>query len=83
MSALEEELETIRRYGYAIAREELEEGYTAVGAVVHVPMVEPYAALSLGGPSARLEGEALEKLGTLVKTHADTVSKRLGFEESS
>ena len=83
MTALEEELETIRRYGYAIAREELEEGYTAVGAVVHVPMVEPYAAISLGGPSARLEGEALEKLGTLVKTHADTVSKRLGFEESS
>ena len=80
-TALEEALETIRRDGYAAAREELEEGYTAVGAVVHVPMVEPYAALSLGGPSTRLEGKALGKLGALVKTHADIVSKRLGFEE--
>lgn len=80
-TALEEALETIRRDGYAAAREELEEGYTAVGAVVHVPMVEPYAALSLRGPSTRLEGKALGKLGSLVKTHADIVSKRLGFEE--
>ena len=83
MTGLEEEFETIRRSGYAAARGELEEGYTAVGAVVHVPMVEPYAALSLGGPSARLEGEALFRLGALVKTHADAVSKRLGFEESN
>jgi len=77
---LEEALERARRQGYAVALEELEEGYAAAGAVIRIPMVEPYAALSLGGPSARLDPEALAKLGRLVKSRAEEVSSRLGFE---
>ena len=45
------------------AREELEEGYSAAGAVIRTPMLEPYAALSLSGPSARLHPDVLEELG--------------------
>ena len=62
------------------AREELEEGYSAAGAVIRTPMLEPYAALSHGGPSARLHPDVLEELGARVKSCADAVSARLGYE---
>ncbi len=77
---LDEALDEARALGYATAREELEEGYSAAGAVIRTPMLEPYAALSLGGPSARLNPDVLEELGTRVKSCADAVSARLGFE---
>ncbi len=77
---LEEALDEARSLGYATAREELEEGYSAAGAVIRTPMVEPYAALSLGGPSARLNPDVLNELGAVVKSCADAVSARLGYE---
>lgn len=77
---LRKELSDIRERGYATAIEEIEEGYSAVGAVVHTAMLEPYAALSLGGPSARLSAEVLGELGALVKSRADEISEHLGFE---
>jgi DNA-binding IclR family transcriptional regulator len=77
---LEAELSRVRHDGFATVSGELEEGYAAVGAVIRVPMSEPYATLSVGGPSARLESAALRELGTLVKARADEVSTRLGFE---
>lgn len=77
---LDEALAEARAIGYATAREELEEGYSAAGAVIKTPMLEPYAALSLGGPSARLNPDVLKELGDLVKSRADAVSARLGFE---
>jgi len=78
---LKEALDEARVKGYATAREELEEGYTAAGAVIRTPMLEPYAALSLGGPSARLRPDVLKDLGARVKSCADAVSARLGFED--
>lgn len=77
---LEETLAAVHDTGYATAIEELEEGYSAAGAVIHTPMLEPYAALSLGGPSARLAPDVLKELGELVKSAAATISARLGFE---
>ncbi len=77
---LDEALDEARALGYATAREELEEGYSAAGAVIRTPMVEPYAALSLGGPSARLNPDVLNELGAVVKSCADAVSARLGYE---
>jgi IclR family acetate operon transcriptional repressor len=76
----EDTLSEARTKGYATAREELEEGYSAVGAVIRMPMLEPYAALSLGGPATRLNPEALNKHGARVRACADAVSARLGFE---
>ncbi len=77
---LEAELSRVRDDGFATVSGELEEGYAAAGAVIRVPMSEPYATLSVGGPSARLESSALRELGALVKARADEVSRRLGFE---
>ena len=66
--------------GYATAREELAKGYSAAGAVIRTPMLKPYAALSLRGPSARLHPDVLEELGARVKSCADAVPARLGYE---
>jgi DNA-binding IclR family transcriptional regulator len=77
---LEAELSRARHDGFATVSGELEEGYAAAGAVIRVPMSEPYATLSVGGPSARLESATLRELGALLKARADEVSRRLGFE---
>lgn len=76
-----EALDDVRARGYATALEEIEEGYSATGAVIRLPMLEPYAALSLGGPSARLNAAVVEGLGVLVKSCADDISAKLGFED--
>jgi DNA-binding IclR family transcriptional regulator len=80
VAELERELERVRRDGFATVEEELEEGYAAAGAVIRLPMREPYATLSVGGPSARLHPEKLRALGSLIKTRADALSQQLGFE---
>ena len=77
---LERELSRVRDNGFATVSGELEEGYAAAGAVIHVPMNEPYASLSVGGPSARLKEVELRELGALVKARADEISRGLGFE---
>ncbi len=77
---LDEALDEVRERGYATALEEIEEGYSATGAVILTPMHEPYAALSLGGPSARLSTGVVEELGALVKSGAEEISAKLGFE---
>jgi DNA-binding IclR family transcriptional regulator len=80
LSVLEDELSRIRQDGFATVSGELEEGYAAAGAVIHVPMTDPYATLSVGGPSARLSETELRELGGLLKARAQEVSRRLGHE---
>ncbi|MGH9324648.1 MAG: IclR family transcriptional regulator [Vicinamibacteria bacterium] len=80
LDELEAELSRVRVDGFATVSSELEEGYAAAGAVIRVPIREPHATLSVGGPSARLEPKALRELGALVKSRADAVSRRLGVE---
>ena len=77
---LDEALDEALANGYATAREELAKGYSAAGAVIRTPMLKPYAALSLRGPSARLHPAVLEELGARVKSCADAVPARLGYE---
>ena len=73
-------LEDVRAKGYATVSEELEEGYAAAAAVIRTPMLDPYAALCLGGPSARLRLEILAELGALLRSRAEEISARLGYE---
>jgi DNA-binding IclR family transcriptional regulator len=80
LAELERELDRVRRDGFATVEEELEDGYAAAGAVIRLPMREPYATLSVGGPSVRLDADKLRALGSLVRTRAEAVSRRLGFE---
>jgi IclR family transcriptional regulator, acetate operon repressor len=64
--------------GFAVTRQELEEGYSAVAAVVRGPGGQVIAALSLGGPSDRMEEDRLMELGKRVRQAAKELSASLG-----
>ena len=75
---LERELEATRRRGYAVAAEELELGYIAVGAAVRGHDGTPVAAVSIGGPSLRMTPRRITSLGRSVRDAAARISSALG-----
>jgi DNA-binding IclR family transcriptional regulator len=75
---LERELEQVRETGYAVAKEELEPGFVAIGAPVHNHEGQVIAAISVGGPTGRISAERIPALGRLVRNAADDVSRGLG-----
>ncbi len=72
-------LDAIRRDGYAVAAEELELGFVAVGAALLDADARPVAAISLGGTRTRLTDERLPAIGALVRAAAARISRRLGY----
>jgi IclR family acetate operon transcriptional repressor len=76
---VEDELNQIRRQGYAIAAEELEAGFVAVGAPVCNFDGRVQAAISTGGPATRLTPERIEQMIPLVLQSAGRISARLGY----
>ncbi len=75
---LRKELAGVAEQGYATAEEELVEGYAAVAAPVRDHEGQVIGALSVGGPTVRMPGDRLAKLGKLVREAADRVSLKLG-----
>lgn len=80
---LERELEEIRRQGFATASEELEPGYSAVAAPLRDHLGRVVAALSIGGPTARLGTRRLTELAALLRRTADRVSTELGWNPAA
>lgn len=76
---LRRELARASRAGYAVAVEELEPGYAAVGAAIRDEAGRPVGALSIGGPAARLNARRLRQLGPVVRAAAQRVSQALGY----
>jgi len=76
--ALGRALARVRAQGFAIAQEELEPGFVAVAAPVRDASGAVVAALSVGGPKARLAGEALRACTRRVTAAAQRVSMQLG-----
>ncbi|MGB2712412.1 MAG: IclR family transcriptional regulator [Conexibacter sp.] len=72
------ELQRARTRGYAIDREEFEDGVACVAAPIFGPGGEPVAAISVSGPAARLMRADLAELGELVVTHVRAISEELG-----
>ncbi len=72
------ELATTRRRGYAIDDEEHAEGLRCVAAAVLDEHGEPWAALSLAGPTTRLTRERVAALGTLVRETAQALTTAVG-----
>ena len=72
------ELEEVRRRGFAIGLEEIEPAYTALGAPIRGGDGSVVAAISIGGPTARLGRSRLPALGALVRAAADRISEGLG-----
>lgn len=76
-------LDNVRRDGYATAVEELEPGFVAIGAAFRGPLGEPLGAISVGGPTSRIESTRYEELGALIHNAANKISKRLGHESGT
>jgi DNA-binding IclR family transcriptional regulator len=81
--ALERELDRVRRKGFAVATEELERGYVAIGAAVRDHDGRPVAAISLGGPRLRFPTTRVEALGRHLQAAANRISAALGFRGAS
>lgn len=75
---LARELQRVRERGWASAIEELEAGYVAVGAPVVDHDGRALAAISVGGPAARLTTPRIPRLARRVVEGAGRVSRRLG-----
>jgi DNA-binding IclR family transcriptional regulator len=65
---LSKELETIRRRGYAVDDEELELGLTCVAGPILGRNAEIFAALSISGPTSRIEARFAEIVEEVTKT---------------
>lgn len=65
-SSLNNELEKVRKAGYAIIDNELEDGLVAVAAPVYGLDGNVIAAISISGPDARISRDQLNKFGELI-----------------
>jgi IclR family transcriptional regulator, acetate operon repressor len=77
---LQVELQRARTQGYAVDREEYEDGVACVAAPIFGPAGEVVAAISVSGPAARLLRRDLAELGELVRTHVAAISRELGSQ---
>lgn len=82
-AALAGQLAEVRRTGVAVARDELEPGLTATAAPVRGHDGRVVAAISVSGPSFRLDGAKLVAAGKAVVRAADEASRRLGWRPAA
>jgi DNA-binding IclR family transcriptional regulator len=76
---LREELGQVRQQGWALSWEELELGLAAVGAPVHDRDGNVIAAVSISGPTVRLDRSHVKNLAQLVMDTTRRISRDLGF----
>jgi DNA-binding IclR family transcriptional regulator len=77
---LREELERIRRRGYALDREEYEEGVVCVAAPIFGEGGEVQAAVSISGPAARMQRLDLADTGERLARATLETSRELGYK---
>jgi DNA-binding IclR family transcriptional regulator len=81
--ALSEDLDLVRRRGYAVADEELEPGLVAIAAPVRDGAGRVVGALSVSGPSMRLTTERTATVAGLTVRAAGQLSQTLGHEPAA
>jgi DNA-binding IclR family transcriptional regulator len=81
LSRLQAEVDQVRARGYAEAVDELEVGLTAVAAPIRNAHGDVIAALSVSGPSFRLDGRRVGEVIPLLQDAAREISHRLGWGE--
>ncbi|MEX0787296.1 MAG: IclR family transcriptional regulator [Anaerolineales bacterium] len=77
--ALRKELVEIRRKGFATAVDELEPGFSAVAAPIRRHDGQVVAAISVGGPTARIPTRRLAVLAAGVRRESQRASRALGY----
>ncbi len=78
-SALRDELERIRRRGYAVSDEDVDAGAKGVGAPIFDLTGKVVGAISVGGPSYRVDDALLHTFSTLIVQGAQAISRQLGY----
>jgi DNA-binding IclR family transcriptional regulator len=81
LADLQRELAVVRECGWASVREELEVGLNAVAAPVYDANSQVVAALSVSGPSYRLDKGRFDDTAKLAIAAANAISRRLGWVE--
>ncbi|MGB9839381.1 IclR family transcriptional regulator [Thermovenabulum sp.] len=76
---LREELEEVRRRGFAFDNEENEEGIRCIAAPIFDYTGSVVAAVSISGPKFSITQDRIEELSKLVKNCAERISEKLGF----
>lgn len=80
--AFQQELATVRAKGFAITKDELEIGLTAVSAPIFNHHGEVQAALCIGAPSSRIVPKLAELAQEVMKT-AVSISHALGYRKKT
>ena len=71
-----------RRLGWASSWEELEAGLVAIGAPITGRDGEPIAAVSISGPTARIDRSQIKHLALIVMDTTKRITRDLGFGRS-
>ncbi|MBL1101513.1 IclR family transcriptional regulator [Streptomyces sp. 205] len=71
---LRSDLRGIVEAGFAVCREELEEGVVSVGAAIRPGYGRPIASLSISGPTSRMLPELLKSYGEKVRLAAEAIA---------
>jgi IclR family transcriptional regulator, acetate operon repressor len=82
-SALDVELSRVRHLGYAVAIEELEIGLIAIAAPVHRDDGTVIAAISVSGPSTRLDATRIPQVAAWCMAESSALSAALGHHDNS
>jgi DNA-binding IclR family transcriptional regulator len=74
-----EELERIRRQGYSVDNEEMEEGVRCVAALILDHRGKPAGAVSISGAAMRIAPRRISFFAKSLRTCSQAISKELGF----
>ena len=78
-SQIIEDLKQIRRQGYSLDDEEMEEGVRCVAALIYDHNEEPVGAISISGASMRIAPANVSYFGELIRNCAGAISRELGY----
>jgi IclR family transcriptional regulator, acetate operon repressor len=78
VESLRVELDRVRQRGYAVDDEENAVGLRCVAAAIYDEHAKPIAALSLSGPTARIDDAMIAPLGLAVREAADDITRAFG-----
>lgn len=79
-AALESELAAIRKRGYSVDNEEMEDGVRCLAVPVFDRRKECVGAISVSGPTTRMTNDRVERLSVTARQIGEELSRQLGYE---
>ncbi len=78
LTSLRDDLKNTRARGFAVSEQEYEAGINAVAAPILNAEQYPLAVIAVAGPSFRLSGEQLLKIGKVLCTTTEAIAREIG-----